>query len=64
MGQFVKLIGMVADVRKRKFTKKMLYVGVSNDELGKSISISDNSTGIMYQIPFEPIEKFLKEGNE
>lgn len=53
--------GIVADVNTMQTKQKKLTVGVSNDRLGRSISIMDDDTGIMYQIPFEPIAPALKK---
>lgn len=55
--------GIVSDVNTMQMKQKKLTVGVSNDRLGRSISIMDKDTGIMYQIPFEPIAPVLKKKN-
>lgn len=36
---------------------KMLGILISNDKIGRTISITDGNT--MFSIPFEPIEKYL-----
>lgn len=43
-------------------TMKPLQCIVSNDEIGKSLSI--NNGKIQFTIPLEPIEKYLKGGAE
>ena len=41
---------------------KMLGVLISNDEIGRTISITDGN--VMFSIPFEPIEKYLRRGKK
>lgn len=41
-----------------KTQRAMLNVTVTNDKIGKTISIDDGY--IQFTIPFEPIEKYLK----
>lgn len=39
---------------------KTLLVGISNDDIGRTISIADEKKGIQYVIPFEPIAGLLE----
>lgn len=55
-----ELTGMVINVNEMVPECKRLVVGVSNDKIGRSLSIIDEDTGIMYQIPFEPIADALR----
>ncbi len=52
--------GIISNMNTMEFEPAELLVGISNDKLGRSISIGDEKTGITYQIPFEPIAQFLE----
>lgn len=52
--------GIISNMNTMEFEPAELLVGISNDKLGRSISIGDEKTGITYQIPFEPIAKYLE----
>ena len=52
----VKVEGGVSD--GININSKLLDVIITNDSIGKSISIHDGEK--MFTIPFEPIEKYLR----
>lgn len=52
--------GIISNMNTMEFEPAELLVGISNDKLGRSISIGDEKTGITYQIPFEPIAQYLE----
>ena len=51
--------GILYDDRKRKSVEKTFTCIVTNDEIGKTLSIGNNE--IQFTIPFEPLEKYLKD---
>lgn len=51
--------GMFYDDEKGTFCLKRLRCIVTNDELGRTLSIDDGK--IQLSIPFEPIEKYLRK---
>ena len=59
----IRMEGIISDVEKMVFRRADLIVGVSNDAIGRSLSIMHEASGIMFQIPFEPIAEYL-ERNE
>lgn len=52
----ISISGLYAD--DRGACLKKLTVIISNDSIGKTISIKDGKT--QFTIPFEPLEKYLK----
>lgn len=52
----IKVNGGVSD--GLRIIPKQLEVIITNDSVGKSLSIHDNER--MFTIPFEPIEKYFK----
>ena len=47
------------------FVNDLKTVGISNDDIGRTISIADEKgTGIQYVIPFEPIAGLLERKSE
>lgn len=53
--------GFINDLKKGTMEVKTLTVGISNDDIGRTISIADKKgTGIQYVIPFEPIAGLLE----
>jgi hypothetical protein len=52
----LKVNGGITD--GKVFTPSQLNVIITNDEVGKTISIHDGEK--MYVIPFEPLEQYLK----
>lgn len=54
--------GFVNDLKKDTMEVKTLTVGISNDDIGRTISIADDKgVGIQYVIPFEPIAGALEK---
>ena len=52
--------GIVANTKSNLFSEKPLVVGISNDEIGKSLSIWNPATGVMMEISIDnQIEKAL-----
>ena len=51
--------GILYDDRQRKSVEKTFTCIVTNDEIGKTLSIGNNE--IQFTIPFEPLEKYLKD---
>ena len=51
--------GILYDVMQRKSIKTTFTCVVTNDEIGKTLSIGNNE--IQFTIPFEPLEKYLKD---
>ena len=46
-----------------QFQKRRLTVRYTSDKAGKSLSISDDNNGVMFQIPFDGIlQEIMKEG--
>ena len=41
-----------------------IEVRYTNDRQGKSMSFADPETGIMFAVPFEPVEMLLREINK
>ena len=54
----VKVEGFVYDDETRLFSKKPLECIISNDRLGKTLSINDGKN--QFTIPFEAVEKYLR----
>lgn len=54
----VKIYGMNWNLDLMKVRPTLLSCVISNDERGKTLSISDGSK--MFTIPFEPLERYLK----
>lgn len=51
--------GILYDVMQRKSIETTFTCVVTNDEIGKTLSIGNNE--IQFTIPFEPLEKYLKD---
>lgn len=56
----VEMMGIKGKPSKMKFRPKQLVVGISNDKMGRSLSIYDEDRDVMYQIPFEQIAPLLE----
>ena len=41
--------------------RKRLVVRYTSDKIGKSLSISDDDNGIMFEVPVDAIEKDIRE---
>ena len=57
----IEVEGIINDIDRMDFRRADLMVGISNDALGRSLSICHEPSGIMFQIPFEPIAKYLEK---
>lgn len=44
---------------KTTMAKKKFIVRYQKDEIGESLSIADEKSGVMFQIPFEEIHKAI-----
>ena len=64
MSKRLKVKGTRSSVVLNTMELRTFDVLISNDEHGRSISIADPKTGLMYSIPFEPIEGYLKRGGK
>ena len=53
----VEVEGFVYDDETRLFSKKSLECIISNDQIGKTLSINDGKK--QFTIPFEAVEKYL-----
>ena len=40
---------------------RILTVRFTSDDLGESLSIADEAAGIMFEVPFEEVEKIIKQ---
>ena len=47
-----------------RFMNKRFVVRYTDDEVGKSLSIADERSGVMFQIPFDAIYKDITKGGE
>lgn len=56
--KYIKVKGIVTDYAANTKIFKEIYCIVTNDEIGKTVSVIDGDKQI--QIPFAPLEKFLK----
>ena len=59
-----KVNGLVFLTGTQKFLgmhKKKFVVRYTSDEIGKSLSIADEKSGVMFQIPFDSILKQIME---
>ena len=45
-------------------TPQKYTVRYTSDKVGKSLSITDEETGVMFLIPFDAISKDIKEGEK
>lgn len=54
----INVPGFVYNDRTRKFKPECLRCIITNDEIGKTLSIDNNE--IQFTIPFESIEKYLR----
>ena len=50
------------DPDKASMTPQKDTVRYTSDKVGKSLSITDEETGVMFLIPFDAISKDIKEG--
>lgn len=51
------LVFLMPPQERQGFTPKKFVVRYSDDEMGKTLSISDEKSGVMFSIPFEEILK-------
>lgn len=62
MRQKYSVRGGIYDDRTRQMKPATLYVQISNDGIGKTLSIDNGK--IMFSVPYEPIEAAMrKEGD-
>lgn len=61
MTEIKQVTGMYYNDIERKSTIKILTVRVTQSYKGKTLSLADESEGIMLQAPLEPILKILKK---
>lgn len=47
---------------KASMSPQKYTVRYTSDKVGKSLSITDEETGVMFMIPFDAISKDIKEG--
>lgn len=52
--------GIVSNTETMTLKHTKLFVQYTSDNIGKSLSIGDPETGIMYQIPFDGLIKIIK----
>lgn len=52
--------GLLYDEKKGLITRRQVIVHITNDELGKSLSIRDNATGVQYTISMDRFTWWLK----
>ena len=52
------------DPDKAKMNPYKFTVRYTSDKVGKSLSITDEETGVMFMIPFDAISKDIKEGEK
>ena len=51
--------GFCCNGKSREITKTTFDCTATNDEIGKTLSISNGE--LQFTIPFEPLEKYLKD---
>lgn len=59
--------GIVTSFQKGmpRMMKKKFCVRYTSDKIGKSLSIADEASGVMFQIPFDELYKqILESGND
>ena len=60
--RIVKLVGCRHCVKPESLSVQVLECLITNDELGKTLSINDGN--VQFTVPFEPLEKYLMDGGE
>ena len=52
--------GIVCNTKTMKFKTEKLYVQYTDDEYGKSLSITNPESGLQFHIPFGHLIKLIK----
>lgn len=56
--------GLLYDAKNDLITHRQVIVHITNDELGKSLSIRDNTTGVQYTIAMDRFMEWLNASNK